>query len=126
MSRIRVQRLEKELMRLISNTVNFKLRDQRLSMISITAVRLTNDFSVARIYFTQLDTSDPVETEKALTRSSGFIKKEIAAAHLMRSIPDLRFAYDKLEENAQRLDDIFASLHAKEKEEDDAPAPHTE
>lgn len=113
MARIRVQRLEKELLRLISNTVNYKLRDSRLSLITITAVRLTNDFSLAKIYFTRMDNENHEVTQQALTRSSGFIKREIAAAKLMRAIPELRFLYDEMDEQARKLDSIFDTIHAE-------------
>ncbi len=110
MASFRIKRLEKELFKIVSNTINLKLRDKRLSCVTITSIRLTNDMSVARIYFTQYDTISNAVVQDTLQRSSGAIKKEIAAAKLMRSIPELRFRYDELEENARNLDDIFAQI----------------
>ena len=37
MARIRIRRLEKELIKLISNTLLFKIRDKRLQSVTITA-----------------------------------------------------------------------------------------
>jgi len=107
---IRIKRLEKELFKIISSTVSFKLRDKRLSCVTITSVRLTNDMSLAKVYFTQYDKLADAVVQETLQRSSGAIKKEIAAAKLMRTIPNIRFLYDELEENARSLEDIFAQI----------------
>ena len=110
MASIRIKRLEKELFKIISSTVSFKLRDKRLSCVTITSVRLTNDMSLAKVYFTQYDKLADAVVQETLQRSSGAIKKEIAAAKLMRTIPNIRFLYDELEENARSLEDIFAQI----------------
>ena len=54
MARIRIQRLEKELTKLISNTILLKLRDKKIQSVTITSVSLTNDMSLLKIYFTHL------------------------------------------------------------------------
>jgi len=127
---IRIKRLEKELFKIISRTVSFKLRDKRLSCVTITSVRLTNDMSLAKVYFTQYDKLADAVVQDTLQRSSGAIKKEIAALKLMRTIPNIRFQYDKLEDNARSLEDIFAQIRnespkvveevVSEEEEDDS------
>ncbi len=114
MSSIRVKRMEKELKKLISSVVTFKLRNPNLEQITITAVRLTSDFSSARIFFTDLSDSPKEKIIKSLAKSSGFIKNEIAKAKMMRTIPDLQFLYDKVEEKAGKLEEIFRKIHEEE------------
>ena len=113
MARIRIQRLESELFKLISSVVNFKMRDRNLRMINISAVKLSNDMSHARIYFTSLDDAHHEKILQAFTKSKGFIKREIAAAKFMRTVPDLQFFYDETEENARHLDDLFAKIKSE-------------
>jgi len=110
MARIRIQRLESELLKLISNVVNFKMRDKNLRMINISAVRLSNDLSHAKIFFTSLDDLNHDKILQAFRKSKGFIKREIAAAKFMRMVPDLHFFYDETEEKARHLDELFAKL----------------
>ena len=112
MARIRIQRLESELLKIISNTINFKLRDKNLNMITITQVTLSNDLSHARIYFTHLSKINSNKILQSLQKSSGFIKNEIACAKFMRVIPELVFNCDKVEEKARHLDELFAKIHA--------------
>lgn len=69
--------------------------------------------SLAKIYFTQYDKLADAVVQDTLQRSSGAIKKEIAAAKLMRTIPNLKFVYDELEENARHLEDIFAQIRSE-------------
>ena len=113
MERIRIQRLEKELLKFINNIVTYTLRDKNLEWVSISAVKLTNDISHAKIYFTFLGEKSPQNVLDTLTKSSGFIKKEIAAAKFLRQIPELIFLHDDLENNARNIDKIFAKIHAE-------------
>lgn len=113
MVRIRIQRLEKELLKFINNVVTYKLRDKNLEWVSISAVKLSNDISLAKIYFTFLGEKSPQQVQDTLNKSSGFIKKELAAAKFLRQIPELIFLPDDLEKNARHLDKIFAKIHAE-------------
>lgn len=119
MARIRIKRLESELFKLISTTINFKLCDKNLTMVTITGVRLSNDLSYLRIFFSHFDETKTKNVLRSLKKSGGFIKNEIAKAKFMRKIPELIFEYDKLEENARDLDKIFAKIQAEEKEKND-------
>ena len=116
MPSIRIQRMEKELLKLFNNVINYKLRDKNLQWVSISEVKLSKDLSHARIYFTFLNKGSKKKIEQVLTKSSGFFKKEIASSKLLRVIPELSFFYDDLEENARHLEDIFAKIHAEENE----------
>ena len=117
MSSIRIKRMQKELLKLISNVVQFEFRNKYFDQITITAVSLSADFSVAKIYFTDLSDYDRNTIIMAFQKSSGFIKSQIANAKMMRTIPELHFFYDEVEENAVKLDKIFQQIHDQEDEE---------
>lgn len=113
MASIRVQRLEKELFKLISNVISLKMRDKRLSFVTVTQVKLSPDFSHCRIFFSHMSDYSHDVVLKALIKSSGFIKKEIAAMKFMRIIPEITFIFDKESEKIRRLDDIFAKINSE-------------
>ncbi|MFC1887514.1 30S ribosome-binding factor RbfA [Candidatus Cloacimonadota bacterium] len=117
MPRIRIQRFEKELLKLVSTTINYKMRDKRLDFVSITSVKLTNDLSHAKFFYTHMQEDSKQEIQKVLEKSTGIIKQAIASAKLMRRIPDIVFQYDEVEENARKLDSIFAKIEAEKKKE---------
>ena len=118
MARIRIKRLESELFKLLSTTINFKLRDNNLTMVTVTGVKLTNVLSYLRVFFSHFDETKTENVLRSLNKSSGFLKNEIAKAKFMRKIPDISFEYDKLEENARDLDKIFAKIQAEKKEDE--------
>jgi ribosome-binding factor A len=118
MTRIKIKRLESELQKLVSTLLTFKIRDKRLKMVNITAVRLSDDLSYARFYYNTLDPTVQ-NIQSALDKSAGFFKKEIAAAQIMRTIPEIVFEFDKVEDNARKLDEIFARINKEKNTEDD-------
>lgn len=82
--------------------------------------------SLAKVYFTQYDKLADAVVQETLQRSSGAIKKEIAALKLMRTIPNIRFEYDKLEDNARSLEDIFAQIRNESPKVVDEPTSEEE
>lgn len=116
MARIRIQRIEKELTKIISNTLLFKIRDKNLQSVTITSVSLTNDMSLLKIYFTHLGKESDKKVIEAINRSSGFLKKQIAAAKMMRRIPEIVFEYDDIADKAQKLEDIFSKIRKEEEQ----------
>ena len=113
MPKIRIQRLEKELLKLINNVLAFKMRNKNLSWVTITNIRFSNDMSYAKIYFSFLGDNSKEKVLNSLQKSAGFIKNEIAKAKMMRVIPELIFYYDELEENARKLDKIFEKINSE-------------
>jgi ribosome-binding factor A len=111
--------MESELFKLISNVVAFQLRNKDLQMVTIKSVRLSNDLSYAKIFFSTLQENKKELVLAALRKSKGYIKRQIAQANIMRLVPKLVFEYDDVEEKARELDDIFAKIHAEEVNPDD-------
>ena len=111
--------MEKELTKIISNTLLFKIRDKNLQSVTITSVKLTNDLSLLKVYFTHLGPESDKKVLAAINRSSGFIKKQIAEAKMMRRIPEIIFYYDEIAEKAHKLEDIFTQLKAEKEQSDE-------
>ncbi len=98
-------------MRIFNNAIVNKINDQRLQWVTISDVELTPDMQFARIYFSNLNEDiDSGLCTQLLTKASGFFKKEIADAHLMRRIPEIRFIYDDTVEKARGIEEVFKNL----------------
>ncbi len=120
MPKIRIQRLQSELLRLISTVVASELRDPHFDSVSFTEVILSPDMSFLKIYFSIFDEEQANidEIVKRLNRSTGFVKSAIADAHVMRTIPDIRFNYDSTNERVSRLDQLLDQIqHEREERE---------
>ena len=111
MKRIKLERLQKELLQLTNAIFNGEISDQRLSGIEISRTKLSPDLGVLKLYFTNIQPGlTPEKINQLLQKSSGYIKKKIAGAHIMRIIPQIIFEHDTTSENVERLDGIFRRI----------------
>lgn len=118
MKSYRIPRLQEELKKIFNVALSQKLNNPKLQWVSITEVVLSKDLRYAKLYFSHYNNPLSHRTIlELLTKSSGFLKKQIAGAQLMRTIPELSFFYDETEEKAQRVDSLLASL--KDEYDDD-------
>jgi ribosome-binding factor A len=115
MKGFRKERLQKELKQILNSVFQGDISDRRLSGIEITRVKITADLSTLRLFFTGIDEKILLdEIYELLIKSSGFIKKKIAGAGIMRTIPHIVRDYDNKNEKKERLNDLFKQI-AEEK-----------
>jgi ribosome-binding factor A len=91
----RNQRLGAQMLRTLSELLRFETKDPGLADVSLTAVDLSRDLSVARIYFSMLKPDeDPQPALDGLERASGFLRSKLGSALMVRYVPELRFVHD--------------------------------
>lgn len=91
----RNQRLGAQMLRSLSELLRFETKDPALSDVSLTAVDLSKDLGVARIYFSLLNPDDdPQPALDGLIRASGFLRSKLGSALTVRHMPELRFVHD--------------------------------
>ncbi len=111
----RPERLEDQIHFLLSTLIQRELRDPDLGFLTLTAVRLTPDRGLAKIYFTVLGEEDQLaRTRKALGRAAGFLRTQLAQRLKLRRVPELRFMPDATLEEGNRLEALFAEIRAEE------------
>lgn len=116
----RQSRLAEQIRRELSNVVQMEIRDPRMGMVTISAVELSRDYSVAKVYFTVLEDDKIEESKKVLEGSAGFLRKHLASQMSMRSLPRLTFAYDVSIERGRHLSALIDNARAKD-EQDRSP-----
>lgn len=100
----RNQRLGNQLLRTLSELLRFETKDPRISNVSLTAVDLSRDLSVARVYFSLLDPDqDPEPATDALANAAGFLRSKLGKAIKVRHVPQLRFVHDDSAEQAVKI-----------------------
>ncbi len=100
----RSRRVGEQIQRELAELVQRELKDPRLGMVTISAVDVSRDMSVARVYFTVLNPGHDVrETEEGLIHATGFLRRELAHRMRLRVVPELRFQYDHSIEDGSRL-----------------------
>jgi ribosome-binding factor A len=94
-----------------------RVADPRLKELTITEVEVTPDLKLARVYFAARQGSNPEELMAALDKAMGFIKQEVAREHILRTMPEFHFLPDDTLERAERLENLFDTLHKGKGEE---------
>lgn len=112
---LRPQQLEDQIHFMISTLIQRELRDPDLGFLTLTAVRLTGDRSLARVYYTVMgDEGQTERTRKALGRAAGFLRTHLAKALRMRRVPELQFFPDDTLEEGNRIESLFAKIKEEE------------
>jgi ribosome-binding factor A len=120
----RTRRVGEQLQRELATIIQQELRDPRLGMVTISAVEVSKDMSVAKVFFTMLDeSSDHTRAIEALQHAAGFLQHELSHRVQLRTIPKLRFTYDESIERGSALsaliDTAVKTDRAKHVEDDD-------
>nr|MDK2851268.1 ribosome-binding factor [Candidatus Cloacimonadota bacterium] len=111
MKNYRIPRLQEELKKIFNITLSQKINDPLLAWVNITEVVISKDLRYAKLYFTHYNNpASHEEVLQSLIKTSGFLKKQIAGAHIMRTIPELSFYYDDTEERAEKVESLLASV----------------
>lgn len=102
--------IQKELAQLIMREV----KDPRLGMVTINAVKVSKDLGYADIYISLLTTEDLTEESgevqdslKVLRNVSGFLRSQLGKAMKIRVIPQLRFHFDTLIGQSRHIDNLI-------------------
>ncbi|MCH8336427.1 MAG: 30S ribosome-binding factor RbfA [Proteobacteria bacterium] len=91
----RNQRLGAQLRRILSEVIRFESKDPGVADLTLTAVELSKDLSVAKIYFSLLNPDDdPKLALDGLQRASGFLRRRLGNELTVRHVPELRFVHD--------------------------------
>lgn len=111
-----IQRLESLALRELSLILRKDVKNNYLSNITVTEVRITNDLSYMTIYYTFYQ--GKVENyEQALKDCKGYLRSELAKRLKSRKMPELIFKHDEALEYGNHINDIIAKLNIKHDEE---------
>ena len=94
----------------LADIVLKKMRDPRVSMLSVTDARVSRDLSFADVYVSSLVAQDAAARQNlvdVLNQASGFLRSAIAGRHAMRTTPKLRFHYDDLLREGPRVEALI-------------------
>jgi ribosome-binding factor A len=99
----------------ISYIIAKEVKNKDINFVTITDVKVTNDLSFAKVYFTVLDEDKKQSTLKALKSATGFIRHMLRERVDLRQIPELRFVYDESIEYGEKIENIIEKIHESDK-----------
>ena len=120
----RQRRVSELIHRELSLLLMRQVRDPRLAGVTITAVEITPDLQLARVYFSVLgEPEEEAEALAAFQHAGGFLRTELAARIQLRFVPELIFAVDKTSANARRIDELLEQVKQSQGTHEDAVLP---
>jgi len=98
----RAKRIAQQIQQTLSELIRRELRDPRLGMVTITEVRVSNDLSYAKVFFSVLG-AQPAQAQEILEAAAPMLRGPLGRALGIRHSPELRFVQDELIESGARL-----------------------
>lgn len=88
-----------------------KVRDQKLSDVSISRVEVTDDLKNARIFYTiPSGEKGRKQVSGALTKATGFVRSHLAKVLNLRYTPTLKFIYDEKADKVQAMEMLLDEI----------------
>lgn len=104
--------IQRELMALLRDEV----KDPRVGRVTVTHVEVTSDLSHAKVLVTDLAGRDhAAETVAALSRTAGFLRRELARRLSLYTVPQLAFVYDDSIEAGMELSQLIDRALAEDR-----------
>jgi ribosome-binding factor A len=101
--------------------VFLRANDPHLREVTVTAVRMTPDLRVARVYVRTLGEPETRPTMlRSLRKAAHFLRGEVARAAGLRLAPELRFEYDTTPDTARRVDELLREAAPGRHEEEES------
>jgi ribosome-binding factor A len=88
-----------------------RLGDERLELVTVTAVEVDNELSVAKVFYSALVAEDEGRVElvaDALEETRWRIQRAVNATVKARRTPQIKFVPDEVLRAAMRIDDLLA------------------
>lgn len=119
MANRRIERLNEQLRREISDILRRDVRDPRIGIPTVTRVEVTPDLWMARVFVRVVGSdAERVETLEGLDGAAAFIRRELGGLR-MRRVPELRFEVDKTLEHATRIEELLRQVTPGDEPEED-------
>lgn len=120
----RPERIADMLREEIIQIVGYELDDPRLTMVTVTDVRLSENLRDARVYVTVAgDEAEKLAALSALRHAAPYVRKQLGFSLNLRYTPEIHFVRDTAEERGARVDQLLANI--EQEWERQTPAPET-
>jgi ribosome-binding factor A len=110
----RPERVGEEIRQELSVLLAREVHDPGIGFLTITQVKMTPDLQNARVYYTIIgDAKARQDTQRALGRAAGFLRRQIGSRLRLKTVPELAFFYDESIERQDRIEKIMLDIQAE-------------
>jgi ribosome-binding factor A len=102
----------------ISQIVGYELEDPRLTMVTVTDVRLSDNLRDAQVFVTVIgDEAEHQLALSALRHAAPYVRKQLSLSLNLPRTPEIHFVRDRVEEKGGRVDQLLEKIEQEWKEE---------
>ena len=95
----------------ISQIVGYELEDPRITMVTVTDVRLSENLKSARVYVTVAGNEEEHELAlAALRKAAPYVRKQVGLSLNLPRTPEIHFVRDRVEEEGERVDKLLDKI----------------
>ncbi len=95
----------------LTQIIGYELDDPRLTMVTVTDVRMSSNLRDARVFVMVNGTEDEATAAlRALQRAALYVRKQLASALSLNYAPHVHFVRDTVEERAVRVDELLTKI----------------
>lgn len=120
----RTDRVAQEVQRELAMLLQREVKDPRVNLATVSAVKVSKDLLNANVYVTFLGQDSPQHIDQAilaLNRMSGFLRSMLAQRIRMRILPRLQFSYDESLARGRHMSSLIdRAIASDEARRDDA------
>jgi len=107
----RSQRIGDQILKEISDLLLRKVKDPRLTGVTLTEVKVSKDLRNAYVYYSVFSQDEQKEQVQAGFESAkGFLRKEIGERLHLRYVPAIRFIYDISLEYGEKIERLLRKI----------------
>ncbi|HEY8227109.1 MAG TPA: 30S ribosome-binding factor RbfA [Pyrinomonadaceae bacterium] len=107
----RTERAADALREEIAQIVGYELEDPRLSLVTVTDVRMAADMRTAKVYVTVAGNEEEHKAAlSALRHAAPYVRKQLGFSLNLPRTPELFFVRDRVEEEGERVDQLLDQI----------------
>lgn len=107
----RTERVADLLREEIIQIVGYELEDPRVTPVTVTDVRLSENLKALRVYVTVAgDEKEHKAALSALRHATPYLRKQLGLSLNLSRVPEIYFVRDRVEEEGERVDKLLAEI----------------
>ncbi|MGB3161169.1 30S ribosome-binding factor RbfA [Carnobacterium sp.] len=116
MANFRTGRVAQEIQKEVNDILVKRVKDPRVSNVTITEVKVTGDLQQATIYYSILSEKekDLERVQLGLDKATGLIRSELGKRLTLYKTPELTFSLDESVLYGSRIDELLRNLNKSE------------
>ncbi len=115
----RPERVADILLEEISQIVGYELEDPRLTMVTVTDVRMSGNLRDANVFITVAGNEEEHRLAlEALRHAAPYVRKQLGLSLNLPRTPEIHFLRDSVEEKGARVDQLLHEIELVRKDEE--------